>query len=142
MKRMTATTLSLMIGSAMMLGMGSLLAQEQDQSRMDDEKYMSSKPDGAFHANELIGTTVKSGTDDEVGSVSDLVIDEDGQIVGVIVGVGGFLGIGDKNVAMPWDQVELNQDAEGDEYILRTDADQDMLDSAPEYEDSGSGMLE
>ena len=140
MKRMTATTLSVVIGLAMMLGMGSLAAVDQANG-MDDDKYMSSKPAGAFHANELIGSTVKGGTDEDVGSVNDLIIDEDGQIVGVIVGVGGFLGIGDKDVAMSWDQIELTHDAEDDEYILRTDADEEMLDAAPEYED-GSGMFE
>ncbi|WP_290647578.1 PRC-barrel domain-containing protein [Aquisalimonas sp.] len=141
MKRMTATTLSVMLGSAMMLGMGSLAAEDQANG-MDDDKYMSSKPEGAFHANDLIGNTVKGAEDEEVGSINDLIIDEDGQIVGVVVGVGGFLGIGDKDIAMSWDEIELTHDAEDDEYILRTDADEEMLDSAPEYDGGEGGMLE
>lgn len=44
-------------------------------------------------------------TDNKIGDVRDLIIDEDGRIIAAIIGVGGFLGIDEKNVAIPFDAV-------------------------------------
>lgn len=63
--------------------------------------------------------------------MSDLIIDKDGQVVAVVVGVGGFLGMGEKNVAIPWDDVTKSGTAEEQE--LRIDATREELQSAPEF---------
>jgi PRC-barrel domain len=46
------------------------------------------------------GSSVVGPNDENVGAVNDLLFDKSGKILGVVVGVGGFLGIGQKNVAM------------------------------------------
>ncbi|MCS6760044.1 MAG: PRC-barrel domain-containing protein [Candidatus Devosia euplotis] len=54
-------------------------------------------------ATQLIGQPVYSSSGDdveEIGNVSDLTFNEDGQIVAAVIGVGGFLGIGEKSVAV------------------------------------------
>jgi hypothetical protein len=61
------------------------------------------------------------------------VIDEDGQILAVIVEVGGFLGMGQKNVAIPWDSVERTMNEKGDGYELHVSATKEALTDAPEY---------
>ena len=60
-------------------------------------------------ASNIIGQTVYNSAGDDaenIGSVSDLVLSSDGNVEAIIVGVGGFLGIGQKNVALEYDLVE------------------------------------
>lgn len=97
--------------------------------------YLTSKPANSFRVDQLIGSNLKSRTDaGTIGSISDLVIDEDGQILAVIVEVGGFLGLGQKNVAIPWDSVERTLNEKGDGFELHASASKDELTEAPEYE--------
>ena len=75
--------------------------------------------------------------DEDIGTITDLVIGEDGQINAVVVGVGGFLGMGEKNVAIEWDSLELTKDEDGEDYIITVNASQDALESAEEYNRNG-----
>lgn len=98
-------------------------------------KYLSSKPVDALRADDIIGTDLRSGVaDDDVGSVSDLLIDRDGQVVAVIADVGGFLGMGTKTVAIPWDSIQRTLDEDGDEYRFTVNATEEALRDAPEYQ--------
>jgi putative membrane protein len=60
-------------------------------------------------ASDLRGTRVYGSNDENVGSIDDIVLDRNGRIVAVVVGVGGFLGIGEKNVAIPFEAIEIRQ---------------------------------
>ncbi|MBZ2168112.1 PRC-barrel domain-containing protein [Marinobacter sp. F4216] len=93
--------------------------------------YMSAAPAEGMQATDLIGTDVKTTGGEEVGAISDLIIDQDGQVVAIVVGVGGFLGMGEKNVAISWDQV--TKSATADERTLRINQTREGLKSAPEY---------
>lgn len=53
-----------------------------------------------WRASRLIGTTMTNMLDEPVGRVEDVVIDSDGKVVAVMVGVGGFLGMGETSVAV------------------------------------------
>jgi PRC-barrel domain len=57
-----------------------------------------------------MGRSVHSSADpqsDNIGDINDLIIGEDGTITHAVVGVGGFLGIGEKDVAVPFDQLQV-----------------------------------
>lgn len=98
--------------------------------------YLTSQPEGTFHADSLMGNDVKSSVEDDedIGTISDLIINEDGQIQAVVVGVGGFLGMGEKDIAIEWDSLELTKDHDDEEYVIRVNASQDALEEAEEYE--------
>jgi sporulation protein YlmC with PRC-barrel domain len=101
--------------------------------------YLSSQPANSFRAHELIGSDLKSRTDNEtIGEVSDLLIDENGQIVAAIVEVGGFLGLGKKDVAISWDSVEHSLNEKGDGYDFTVSSTKDSLKDAPEYKSEAS----
>lgn len=104
---------------------------EPGHSGMKSQSYMSAAPAKGMQATDLIGADVKTTGDEEVGSISDLIIDQDGQVVAIVVGVGGFLGMGEKNVAISWDQVTKSGTA--DEQELRINQTREGLKSAPEY---------
>jgi sporulation protein YlmC with PRC-barrel domain len=87
-------------------------------------------------ASELIDQTVYSSAGDdaeEIGNVSDLIFNEQGQITAAVIGVGGFLGIGEKNVAVPFDMLEFVIAADNSErWVLPTTTE--ALQGAPEFE--------
>ena len=106
--------------------------------RPTPQSYLTSKPANSFRVDQLIGSDLNSRTDNEkIGSIGDLVIDEDGQILAVIVEVGGFLGIGQKNVAIPWESVERTMNEKGDGYELHVSRSKEALTDAPEYKTDG-----
>lgn len=68
---------------------------------------------GQLTAEDLEGVSVYGNNDERLGEISNLVLSDDGQIAEVIVDVGGFLGIGEKPVALPFDDIELRHSEEG-----------------------------
>jgi sporulation protein YlmC with PRC-barrel domain len=86
-------------------------------------------------ASSLMGASVYNSTEDNaqtIGNVSDLVMDKDGKVVSVVVGVGGFLGIGSKNVAIDYSQVKWEQGKGNWWIIVPTTADQ--LKALPDFD--------
>jgi sporulation protein YlmC with PRC-barrel domain len=61
---------------------------------------------GTWRASKLIGVGIYGPDDEKVGDVNDVLVDRKGQMVAIVVGVGGFLGIGEKDVAIPFGEVE------------------------------------
>ena len=66
--------------------------------------------DNAILASRMIGSPVYDRMNEDVGKISDLVFARDGRVEAVIIGVGGFLGLGDKDVALPLDRLERTYD--------------------------------
>ncbi|MBQ0823520.1 PRC-barrel domain-containing protein [Microvirga sp. HBU67558] len=58
-------------------------------------------------ASDLIGTKVVSANNESIGDINDVILDRNGQIMAAVVGVGGFLGIGEKDVAVPFKSLEF-----------------------------------
>jgi sporulation protein YlmC with PRC-barrel domain len=63
-------------------------------------------------ASRLIGSKVKTSSGETVGQIDDVLIDPNGQIRLAVLGVGGFLGIGEKKTPVPWQAISAtaNQD--------------------------------
>jgi len=143
MKKLHSFAFYTLITPAMALASSAVLAQQSSGSQLEEDQssmqtsmqntgYMGAAPANGMHASNLIGAEVITTGDEEIGAVSDLIIDQDGQIVGVVVGVGGFLGMGEKDVAIGWDDIQKSGSA--DELELRIDQSRDSLMSAPEFE--------
>jgi sporulation protein YlmC with PRC-barrel domain len=115
---------------------GSQLGAERDNARdhslMQNRGYLASAPANGMQSSDLIGAEVRTTGDEDVGPVDDLIIDENGQIVAIVVGVGGFLGLGEKKVAIGWDDVTMS--GSNDEHELRIEATREELTSAPEFD--------
>lgn len=83
-------------------------------------------------ASDLIGMTVRGAGDENLGEINDLVVDRSGTVMGALIGVGGFLGMGEKDVAVPFQAVEVSRDADGKErLVLRKTKDE--LKAAPTF---------
>ncbi|MFN2359639.1 MAG: PRC-barrel domain-containing protein [Marinobacter sp.] len=110
-------------------------SSQDNQTGMNNQSYLESVPAGGIQASELISAEIKTNDDEDVGSVTDLIIDKDGQVAAVVVGVGGFLGMAEKDVAIGWDDLTMSRDsAESDDLELRVNMTRDDLNAAPSYE--------
>lgn len=87
--------------------------------------------------DELLGARVYGSNDNWVGEISELALAEDGKVDAVIVDIGGFLGIGEKPVAMKMDQIKLNR-VDGDDLRGYVNATEEELENMESY--SGSDM--
>jgi sporulation protein YlmC with PRC-barrel domain len=83
----------------------------------------------AVDAQKLIGQTIENGNGDNVGEVESVVIDGDGNVKYVIAGVGGFLGLGEKHVALHWDELTISEN--GDKVMANVTKEQ--LEALPEH---------
>ena len=87
----------------------------------------------SFLASTLLGANVLSTEGEDVGEVNDVILSADGSVEGVVVGVGGFLGLGEKDVAVEFDAIEVQQDADTNALSFVLDATEEELDAAPEF---------
>jgi len=61
---------------------------------------------GQWRATKLTGLNVYDPGNNKIGDINELIVGRDGRVTAVIVGTGGFLGIGEHNSAIPFDQVQ------------------------------------
>ncbi len=94
------------------------------------EAILAQEQPGHVRANKLIGAKVANTEGQDVGDVSDILLDEKGKVAGVLLSVGGFLGIGDKKVAVNWDEIQLQEDGEQ----IMVDMSKEQISEAPAFE--------
>src|SRR5262245_6084995 len=70
----------------------------------------SSSFQGNWRASKLVGLSVYNEKNESVGSINDMLTDKNGKIVAVVIGVGGFLGVGEHLVAVPFEKVKFSSE--------------------------------
>jgi sporulation protein YlmC with PRC-barrel domain len=89
--------------------------------------------DTILASRDFIGQTVYAPDKAKIGSISDLILSKDGKTVqGFVIGVGGFLGIGERNVALNMDKLKMSHNADGS-VLLTMDMTKDELSNAPPF---------
>ena len=68
-------------------------------------QIMTQMPQDLMRGSKLMGVDVYGADNQKIGDIDEVLVDRQGKIHGFVVGVGGFLGIGQKDVAIPFDQV-------------------------------------
>ncbi|MBY5370822.1 PRC-barrel domain containing protein [Rhizobium leguminosarum] len=95
--------------------------------------YLTEQAPDQISANTYIGQSVYNAKNESIGSVNDLIMKKDGGIVAAIVGVGGFLGIGEKDVAVPMEKITVAQNTQDGSVKLTTSETAESLKAAPEF---------
>jgi hypothetical protein len=98
-----------------------------------DKSYLTEQADDQISANTYIGQTVYNAADESIGSINDLIMEKSGGITAAVIGVGGFLGIGEKWVAVPFDNISVTQAPDSGEVKLTTTETAESLQAAPEF---------
>ncbi|MXQ11954.1 PRC-barrel domain-containing protein [Microvirga makkahensis] len=76
-------------------------------SNMGSSGSMTQMQPGQWRASQLEGLDVYNNNNEKIGDISEMLVDQSGKIQAVVIGVGGFLGIGERDVAIPFDQVKF-----------------------------------
>jgi sporulation protein YlmC with PRC-barrel domain len=98
-----------------------------------DKSQLTRMPVGEIRSEELTGTTVYGSEDANVGKIGDVVLSGDGKVDAVIINVGGFLGMGSKEVAVGMDNLAFMVDSDGKKYLY-TNFTKDQLKAQPAYD--------
>jgi uncharacterized protein YjbJ (UPF0337 family) len=101
-------------------------------ARADDTFISSQKLTEYLAKDRLLGAKVTGADGKIIGDVEDLIIGSDDQVVGVIMGVGGFLGMGEKKVAVKTSALQLEV-TDGKMNVLLPGASKDTLTAAPAF---------
>lgn len=99
----------------------------------DASTFLTVQKNSQILASSLIGMSVREGSASgapEIGKVTDLILNQHRELVGLVVGVGGFLGIGQKDVGIPWNRV---QEIDPDQKVAVMLISKKELKAAPEF---------
>lgn len=115
-------------------------AQREDKAQTDqtqtgaiDKSNLKQMQTDKIKSEELVGTTVYGQNDQKIGEIGDVVLTEDGKVDAVLVDVGGFLGVGEKQVALGMDKLQFMTDENGNLYLY-TGLTEDKLKQQPAYD--------
>jgi len=99
-------------------------------------KFVNSQRSDQYLASKFKGTDVVGADDQKIGDVSDILFDKDGRIEAYVVSVGGFLGIGSKDVALAPSafQVVAGDQSKNESDRLRLSMTKDELKQAANFE--------
>jgi hypothetical protein len=79
----------------------------------------------------IIGKNVRSSADEDMGRVIDILVDRKGQVRGAVIDFGGFLGVGNRKVAVDWNALHFPDSRKSDTITL--DLTRDQVRLVPEY---------
>ena len=99
-------------------------------------KFVNSQRSDQFLASKFKGTDVVGSDNIKIGDVTDILFDKDGKIEAYVVGVGGFLGIGSKDVALAPSafQIVAGDKSKNESDKLRLSMTKDQLKEAANFE--------
>src|SRR6267154_204236 len=99
-----------LVGSALLASVA--FAQQSptatgDKANMAPAAASESSFQGNWRASKVVGLSVYNDNNESLGSINDLLTDKGGNIKAVVIGVGGFLGVGEHLVAIPYDKIKF-----------------------------------
>jgi sporulation protein YlmC with PRC-barrel domain len=96
----------------------------------------SSLATGNWLASEIYKADVYDPSEHKIGKITDLMIDSNGNVTGAIIGVGGFLGVAQKDVVIPFKELKVSKRDGKDWLVLNRTKEE--LKTAPAYNNTGS----
>jgi len=134
----TATALSLMLATAAITLARTTLAQQSGMPGSKPSPLAVNATSAGQHGNELrasklIGTTVQNNTNEPIGKINEIILSKDGKVAGVVIGVGGFLGMGEREIAVTFEALRIAQDSHN-MTTVSLNATKDGLRAAPEWQ--------
>jgi hypothetical protein len=141
---------AILIASMVALAAPALAQNDAARTGNSSNQYYTDTNKMDLQASELIGSRVyateteintdntfdKADADwDDIGEINNFLVSRDGKINAVIVGVGGFLGLGEKNVALRMSELRFLKKTgdDADDYFVVVKSNKEQLEQAPEY---------
>ena len=141
------TALALALGAALAAACATgpePLEVVDDAQVVDLDEFAGRSTEGLWSADELLGLPVRGANDEEIGEVENLVVGPDDRLRAMIVGVGGFLDIGDTHIRVPWSEIDVDPATVDVEFVRTnlTEADIERYDAAAAGADAGGERRE
>ncbi len=126
-----------------MLVLTPALAQNTSTQPMGNEtpaatNFLQQQTGNEWRSSKLIGAKVMGAGNQNIGEINDLIMDQNGNVQAAVIGVGGFLGLGEKNVAVPFKNLNVARTSSGAIDHISVPYDKAQLNSAPTFKYSGS----
>ncbi len=83
---------------------------------------------------DLTGMRVYDANDEWIGEIDNVIVSTDGTIEGAVLGVGGFLAIGEKDVLVDFDSLTIKKETDGDDMRVYASMTEEQLEALPAYE--------
>ena len=99
---------------------------------MSNARMMSAMPTDSVTVTDWYKQSVYDPSNNKIGEVMDVLVDKTGKVTSLIVGVGGFLGVDKKDVAVPFDAVHVTN-KDNNKWYLVMNTTKDQLKSAPGF---------
>jgi putative membrane protein len=80
---------------------------KDSKAKPSNINYVTRQAPKDWSAQALIGRSVKNNDDETLGDINNVIVNEEGKVVAVTIGVGGFLGLGEKDVGVPFDALKF-----------------------------------
>jgi sporulation protein YlmC with PRC-barrel domain len=122
LKRFGVLTVALLLGSSV------AYAQSMAAGRTE---LMTSVPGSSKTVTDWYKQDVYDPSNSKIGQIADVLVSNNGQVNALIVGVGGFLGAGEKDVAVPFDAIKPTK--KDNKTYLTMDTTKDALKAAPGF---------
>jgi Uncharacterized conserved protein len=108
-----------------------------DTTKLDKNKlgktFAGQQAADEWRSSKMIGLNVYNSKDEKIGDINDLILSPDGKTQQAIIGVGGFLGMNEKNVAVPFSELKFTRKDDGSVHVMY-ESTKEALQSAPNYE--------
>jgi sporulation protein YlmC with PRC-barrel domain len=98
-----------------------------------DKSMLTPVPETDLSAEKLNGTTVYGADEANIGEIGDVILTTDGKVEAVVLDVGGFLGVGEKPVAVSMENLAFMADKDGNQYLYTTFT-KEQLEAHPAYD--------
>ncbi|MEM5501085.1 PRC-barrel domain-containing protein [Ahrensia kielensis] len=108
-------------------------APTTDMAATSTEKFFVYEAANQMTSDDLIGSDIKNTAGESLGDVEQIIVSTEGDLAGIIVGVGGFLGIGEKSVAINFDAITFETDPDSGDTLLVLNSTKEELEAAPEF---------
>ncbi|MBL8828018.1 MAG: PRC-barrel domain-containing protein [Planctomycetaceae bacterium] len=110
-------------------------ARDIDRHYRRDSSRRATATTTAFKSSSLIGMRVENDRHEDLGKIDDLVVDvKTGKIRYAAISFGGFLGLGNKLFAVPWQSLKVRYDSDSQENRVMTNLDKARLEKAPGFD--------
>lgn len=98
---------------------------KQRKDRAASFEYVARQKPTDWTAQALIGRTVENDQGDNLGDINNVILNEKGDVVAITIGVGGFLGIGEKNVGVPFQALDFKTSEPRSDMVTQRDEPSD-----------------
>jgi hypothetical protein len=130
-----------LLAAALVAASAAALAQgtATPPAKQGDVAFITVQPQGEWLGSLFLGQSITNQAGETIGDINDVLLDKTGRVSTVVIGVGGFLGIGEKNVAVPFSTLSFTADPQGKRVVMAP-LSRERLQAAPEFKATEKSM--